>query len=382
MKTTLVRLLGLFALAASAACGPGEGEGCDPNIANHCGFGAECINRTCRRSCVVDDDCTSSQVCSDTSGARVCLPGDRACPAGTLGCECSANFTCSWGAMCDGSRCQSALGKEGQPCQAGACESGLACTSFGAIQMCAAPGAGELGSACGPKSPGLASYDRCPVDGSFCERERCVGALGTLCASNSECRAGLDCVEEVCTSPVQIECQLTADCAGGQFCCGDPETAFAERISCGAGIELYQCIDAPASLFERACTSDEACNPLPAGIETYKGVSICQTGTSSTARHCSVPCNPESGRRECPSDFSCQDAFKTCFADADCGGELTCVHKDDDVALPGHCSCRSTEGTVSCDTGMPLMENAECVADPFIGDGEMSCRVAFQCRPH
>ncbi|MGC4119473.1 MAG: hypothetical protein QM765_33875 [Myxococcales bacterium] len=172
-----------------------EGEPC---AISDCGPGLYCRLDTCSKLPALGEDCTDLGVCATgtvcKAGRCSVKPGKgEVCNRG----ECKVGLycvTCASGQSCTGGTGTCQVRKQGDSCETGGCDWGLACSPS---NVCVP--FGDLGGFCEPKSP-WTSTCRVPF---HCEGNTCVErkGLGATCLEEFDCADPLQCSEGVCTAP-------------------------------------------------------------------------------------------------------------------------------------------------------------------------------------
>ena len=205
-----------------------------PCIVPAAGGVGSCEGDRTTKPCSSNAQCSPNQICAADRG--LCLrERDQPCEAPG---QCASN-------VCQNGTCQSP--GLGQPCQAGACGSGLRCVA----NVCLA----AAGSAC-TSNPDCAD--------SLCRGAVCTAdATGMTCAAPTECSVNQSCVNGTCQRNTGQPCQAAGQCLS-QICQAGACATLGEGQGCGAHVNCAtgyclgsQCFR-PRNVGE-ACGSPEQC---------------------------------------------------------------------------------------------------------------------------
>ena len=224
--------------------------------------------------------------------------------AGQLGCACDAAGACD-GARCESNVCVACDGELGCPCDNGECTEGR-CEA----NTCVACD-GQAGCPCdnGECVDGLCGQD------NFCVA--CEGQAGCACAGDSDCQAGLDCVNVngalTCTDCAgELGCSCDNGACAGNLVCENNECA--QPAVCPVGTEGCPCdgisCDGALNCLDRDGDGEATCLDCLGEVGCF-----CDTGARCTVG------------AECISGFCveiCDYAGCECEADGDCAEPLTC----------------------------------------------------------
>ena len=224
-------------LALSIGCSDGDGDASNDQPL------PEADMMVSQVECTVDDECGSSEYCSD---ANTCETGCRQNPT-----SCEEGFVCAPERVCV-SEAECVLDVDcaaNQYCVDGACEVGCRVVP----DSCAETADGET-QLCDPTTRMCSPTVNCCVPGSECEPRLPVDCPEQGCAEDGECPGEQTCVNSTCVEPTT--CTADIDCFGDRYCddnlCID---SCAEDADC-AGAD--QCVDGRC-VHNASCFADGDC---------------------------------------------------------------------------------------------------------------------------
>lgn len=325
-------------IGCPCAAGACDGGRCIDDLCEACVAGAAgCPCAASEPPCDAGNRCEADVCVACTAGtlgcpcdAGACASGECVadvctdCTAGQIGCACYPNGTCSAGGACQDGVCTGCTpGAQKCPCDAGACDSGLVCTSGLCVSESCQEGLedcpcgdadncqgdtvcdGGLCTACGLHLAGCPCQGAC-IGALVCDDEdkvcRAPQTCEAACAPHQGCDASKanadpDCLESCddgwawdaasgsCTLAVTATCtagvpgSLAKDCAAAHRACTDgPDGAFCGDCSAGytdVGGTLedcrlwYTCVDLNCTKQHRGCTpgdnADAVCGACDSG---------------------------------------------------------------------------------------------------------------------
>lgn len=144
------------------------------------------------------------------------------------------------------------------------------------------------------------------------------GGVGDVCASSTDCRTGLDCIDSVCTARPDAGDSIDASPTGcpaaracGAVCCASDET-------CGGG----RCC-APSELCGGACCgASQVCEADRCVLSCGDAETPCGTGTDAVCcaptdlcylGACTTPGDPCTSTRDCPDGSYCESTAMRCL---------------------------------------------------------------------
>ncbi|MFT5430505.1 MAG: Cys-rich repeat protein [Myxococcota bacterium] len=233
--------------------------------------------------------------------------------------------------------------------------------------------------------------------GSFsCESGQCIYECdGGGCDSDSECDAGMLCIDGECTDPKPEGCWTNDDCSPSEMCVF-PVDDCPPGAACTSIAQAGQCVPKPpggcASDSECAagevcdfseyfpCGADAPCLPAGPGVCVPKPPTGCTDDADCAAGHqCLLPpCEPCPYDAECPPCTGVCEPVTTweCSSDSECGTNQYCdfVECSGCDCLPdADCDCAQVCYGVCKDTWTPPPSG--CSGDSDCGMGEQ-CMVA------
>lgn len=227
---------------------------------------------------------------------------------------CGSDSDCCQGSACVSGTCIG-CGLTGEPCCAGACNSGLDVCANNQCVPCG--GANEpccSGGTCGAGSGLTCQNGTCQSPPAAC------GGNQQPCCLNSSCDPGYQCVASSCQPCGQI----------GEYCC---DGACASGLACTNG----QCAQPPIECGNAAgepCCSGNVCAQ---GLACDTSTGLCQT--------------------------ACGDNGEICCHGGTCNGGLSCVNNI--------CEC-GYEGTACCTSGIACSADLICQNGTCVGCGQQN----------
>ncbi|XP_067944010.1 cell death abnormality protein 1-like [Watersipora subatra] len=345
----------------------------------NCGDGFSCINGLCRISCSGSDlsitYCPShlfcdfsTELCQTTNGTICLSPSDctntqychgQLCKNGVkIGTSCLSHSDCGVEEYCVDSKCDCLHGYDGEcvdypvSCTsdvgASACADRLPGSECDPVRnwcICELPDYQRLGDRCA--SPILETCIASCEPGYECRGKRCY----QLCAAeNSDCPAGLTCVNGYC----DYECSKDSNCNLQQKCeCGMCVHICSSNSDCLTGQRCHDgvCREVCSSTglgspcrpnYQALCTRDADCPPTGFCFNSY-----CQDGCTRGDVQCST------------FGFSCQD--DVCLKI--CDSEVSCLLLDSQVET----GCGCPNAGISYDDC--LLYSPFCPPTRFLPDG-------------
>lgn len=342
-----------------------------------------------------------------------CQVGEAECVGDALARVCTAGGAWSLDACELGERCQAgACVVSAEPGTVQRCEPGASACASGLVQkVCDADGTAWVNQACPANQ--VCAGGECVADaasscddGNRClDNKTAIRCLGgdrgfelVQCAGDNYCEGGrcrgVNCqLGSTCngTDPVSGNAQVRScddgvsfsdsECAAGQVCRQDKDTAACEDIACSVG--ETQCGD-PADLDADATKTFTTCvwgafSNVPERVRgTCAGDLVCTEGAFMGGNPCRSECTD--GEQTCGSATGSRDGIRTCVGgvwgpvepcNPDVAARRVCltVPSDDPAALParvcGEPVCQTAQAAI-CDGG----RIRRCQPDGSLGDAE------------
>jgi peptidoglycan-associated lipoprotein len=173
--------------------------------------------------------------------------------------------------------------------------------------------------------PGKPKYPSCEGDQDCAERgEKCVNKQCVNCASDTDCKAGEECVSGGCKKKAGW-CDDNSDCTDGKTCQNNQCVPCKSDNECGDG----KCVSG-GCLPKNACTTDDEC---PEDEDCV--ANLCTKGSTDATK---PKCNLETVYFAFDRFEIAEDAKKTMEANAECA-KLEATRK---IVVVGHADARGT----------------------------------------
>lgn len=295
-----------------------EIEVCDNGTPRRCA--TQTFTITPRRTCRVDIDCKSGQICAkDTKGTHICIPSG--CASNTPKCP-GARSTCLDG------KCQT------DPCQNKTCGAGEVCRPSDG--KCIKPCAGVSCNADERCVDGACVADPCAKNGNACKSDE-------VCDTSSSTPT---CIKNPCNS---ASCRYGRTCDAQGRCVDDP----CESMTCPDTNKqrclVGQCVDLQDCQIDRECPETQVCiGGKCRKPGCYVNNSICSATGICLSTQCKDNQCPTPGGQACQGDEFCR---------------------------AGDAQCTKTCAGVSCNANERCV-NGACVADPC---ASKQCPSGFVC---